>query len=170
MLTTISTSLNRYSVLDRLVERKLIGSYEGFRQHELTHAVSASVSFGQEEGFTVRVPFRFQDKYYILEPTSQRDANEPVTFTGIPLTIAGKELYSVVLDESVSPEHLKRRRARAAERYIQALSAQLALQNLMLTENEIGEDMPIITPKDELARKIQNNPGMRNFFERHNIR
>jgi len=49
----------------------------------------------------VRIPFRFQDRYWILVPRGKRDPDEVVKVPGIGLSISGKELSHCLDVESM---------------------------------------------------------------------
>ena len=47
----------------------------------------------------VRLPFRFQDRYWVLIPTNERDLNTEFRLSGVALTRSGRELAGVVGSE-----------------------------------------------------------------------
>lgn len=44
----------------------------------------------------VRLPFRFQDRYWVLIPTNERDSNMEFRLSGVALTRSGRELLRVL--------------------------------------------------------------------------
>ncbi len=69
----------------------------------------------------IRIPFYFQGKYWVLDPTTQRDAGKEFRLSGVALTKSGQELSRIVALES-------------AGKYAQALQAYFEEHNLKMTE------------------------------------
>ena len=69
----------------------------------------------------LRVPFRYQDRNWVLSPSDQRELGSEFRVSGVSLTQAGKELSKIVECEPV-PE------------YHQALVGFFASQSLVMTE------------------------------------
>lgn len=74
-----------------------------------------------EPGSTMRIPFRFQDRFWVLEPRPQRSKSGEFKVFGVALTHAGRELSRVVELEPM-PE------------YRQALVSFFEKQNLRMAE------------------------------------
>ena len=74
----------------------------------------------------VRLPFRFQDRYWVLIPTHKRDSNAEFRLSGVALTRSGRELSNVVGSEAMNE-------------FSQALSNFFQGQNLQMTEVESGK-------------------------------
>ena len=75
----------------------------------------------------IRMPFRFQDRYWILIPTSERDPNEEFRLSGVALTRSGRELSGIVGLESM-------------DQFSQALSGFFQREKLQMTE--VGSHEP----------------------------
>jgi hypothetical protein len=73
------------------------------------------------------MPFRFQDRYWILIPTSERDPNEEFRLSGVALTRSGRELSGIVGLESM-------------DQFSQALSGFFQREKLQMTE--VGSHEP----------------------------
>ena len=69
----------------------------------------------------IRIPFRFQNRYWVLIPTTKRDLNRNFKISGVAMTRSGRELSSVVGLESM-------------DEFFQALSGYFQRQNLQMTE------------------------------------
>ena len=76
--------------------------------------------FGQQNAI-LRIPFKFQDRHWVLAPSDQRALGSEYRVSGVGLTQAGKELSKIVECEPVSEYH-------------QALASFFASQNLAMTE------------------------------------
>ena len=71
----------------------------------------------------IRMPFRFQDRYWILIPTGERDLGKEFRPSGVALTRSGRELSGIVGLESM-------------EQFSQALSSFFQREKLQMTEVE----------------------------------
>ena len=69
----------------------------------------------------IRIPFSFQERYWILVPNAQRDLNKEFRLSGVALTRSGRELSAIVELE-------------AADKYALDLRKFLAKNGLTMTE------------------------------------
>ena len=69
----------------------------------------------------MRIPFRFQNRHWVLIPTSQRDPRKKLRLSGVAMTHSGRELSNVVGLETM-------------DEFFQALSSYFQRQNLKMTE------------------------------------
>ena len=74
-----------------------------------------------QQNSMLRVPFRFQDRNWVLAPSDQRESGSEFRVSGVALTQAGKELSKIVECEPVPDYH-------------QALAGFFASQSLVMTE------------------------------------
>ena len=106
-----------FDALNRLNEHGLIISdYNSWHDYRL----SIGLKLGRQPQL-IRMPFRFQDRYWILIPTSPRDLDKEFRLSGVALTRSGRELSNIVgLD--------------AMDQFSQALSSFFLREKLQLTE------------------------------------
>lgn len=91
-----SNSLEAYGLtfdtLNVLNEHGLIISdYNSWYDYKLSIGLK-----GDNPPRLIRIPFRFQDRYWILIPTSERDLSKEFRLSGVALTRSGRELSAVV--------------------------------------------------------------------------
>ena len=91
-----SNSLRAYGLnfdaLNRLNEYGLIISdYNSWHDYRLSIGLTID-----NPPQLIRIPFRFQDRYWILIPTSERDLSKEFRLSGVALTRSGRELSSIV--------------------------------------------------------------------------
>ena len=109
-----------FDKLNILNERGLIiGEYNSWYDMKMCIGISTP-SIGQQNAI-VRIPFRFEDRYWVLVPSDQRTLGSEYRVSGVALTQAGKELSKIV-ECQLMPE------------YFQALASFFASQNLVMTE------------------------------------
>ena len=65
-------------------------------RHDIRMCISSPGTTDQGKSVLVRVPFLFQNRYWILEPTKGRKAGAEYQVSGVALTKAGRELSRVV--------------------------------------------------------------------------
>ena len=65
-------------------------------RHDIRMCISSPGTTDQGKPVLVRVPFLFQNRYWILEPTKGRKAGAEYQVSGVALTKAGRELSRVV--------------------------------------------------------------------------
>ena len=73
----------------------------------------------------IRIPFRFQERYWVLTPSAQRTTSAEFKVHGVALTQAGKELSKIIECETMPG-------------YQQALANFFASQSLIMTEVKAG--------------------------------
>ena len=79
----------RYGNLNILNEHSLIVSdYDS--SYDMKLCIGVPVSESKQQNLLVRVPFRFQERYWVLVPSSQRKAGSEYRVSGVSLTQAGK--------------------------------------------------------------------------------
>ena len=61
----------------------------------------------RQEQLVLRVPFKFQNRYWILEPTSPREIGTEYRISGVALTKVGRELSRVVECQPI-PEYTEK--------------------------------------------------------------
>ena len=109
-----------YDELNILNEHGLIiGDYNSWHDMKMCIGISTP-SLGQHNA-GLRIPFRFEDRYWVLVPSDQRTLGSEYRVSGVALTQAGKELSMIVECEPV-PE------------YLQASASFSASQNFVMTE------------------------------------
>ena len=97
----------------------IIGDYNSWYDIKMCIGISTP-GLGQQNAI-LRIPVRFEDRYWVLVPSNQRTLGSEYRLSGVALTQAGKELSQIVGCEPV-PE------------YRQALASFFASQNLVMTE------------------------------------
>ncbi len=111
-----------FDALNRLNEHGLIISdYNSWYNYKM----SIGLEFGKPPQL-MRMPFRFQGRYWILPPTSERDLNQELRLTGVALTRSGRELSGIVGLENM-------------DEFFQALSDFFQRENLEMVEVENHE-------------------------------
>lgn len=118
-----SNSLGAYGLnfdaLNLLNEHGLIISdYNSWFDYRLSVGLKADHSTQ-----LIRIPFRFQNRYWVLIPTSERDLGEEFRLSGVAMTRSGRELSGVVDSE-------------AMDEFSQALSSFFQREKLQMTEVE----------------------------------
>ena len=114
-----------YSNLNILNEHSLIvSSYDS--SYDMKLSIGVPVPESKQQNLLVRIPFRFQERYWILVPSSQRKVGSEYRVSGVALTQAGKELFNIVEREPMPAYH-------------QALAGYFASQNLVMTEASHSE-------------------------------
>ena len=111
-----------YASLNILNEYGLIvPEYNSYYPYNIWIGITVGVS-GQE---TIRVPFTFQKRYWVLEPTPEFRQGGEFRLKGVMLTQAGRELQSVVAAE---PNH----------QFLEDLNEFFKKNNLQMTEVSSG--------------------------------
>ena len=106
-----------FDALNRLNEHGLIISdYNSSHDYRL----SVGLKLGRRPQL-IHVPFRFQDRYWILVPTNERDLDKEFRLSGVALTRSGRELSSIVGWDTM-------------DQFFQALSSFFLKKKLRLTE------------------------------------
>ena len=116
-----SNSLEAYglhfSALNLLNEHGLIISdYNSWYDYRLSVELKVA-----DSPHLIRIPFRFQNRHWVLIPTSERNHRKKIRLSGVAMTHSGRELSNVVGLETM-------------EEYFQALSSHFRRQNLQMTE------------------------------------
>ena len=110
----------QYGNLNILNEHSLIVSdYDS--SYDMKLSIGVHVPEYEQQNLLVRTPFGFQERYWILVPSSQKKVGSEYWVSGVALTQAGKELFNIVECE-LMPE------------YHQALAEYFASQNSVMTE------------------------------------
>ena len=97
----------------------IIGEYNSW--YDMKICIGISTPGRGQQNAVLRIPFRFEDRHWVLVPSDQRTLGSEYRLSGVALTQAGKELSQIVGCEPV-PE------------YRQALTSFFASQNLLMTE------------------------------------
>ena len=97
----------------------IIGDYDS--SYDIRMSIGIPTIRAQQPNAMIRVPFTFQGRHWILEPTPQSAIGQERRLHGVALTQAGKELYSIVEQEPIPDYH-------------QALVDYFASQHLTMTE------------------------------------
>lgn len=121
-----SNSLGAYGLdfdaLNRLNENGLIISdYNSWYDYRL----STGLRLDNPQQL-IRIPFRFQGRYWVLVPTSERNPDKELRLSGVALTRSGRELSRVVGSEVMGE-------------FSQALSSFFQKQKLQMMEVETHE-------------------------------
>lgn len=116
-----SNSLGAYGLdfdaLNRLNENGLIISdYNSWYDYR----ISTGLRLGNRPQL-IRIPFRFQDRYWALFPTSERNPDKEYRLSGVALTRSGRELSSIVGLETM-------------DEFLQALFGYFQKQNMQMKE------------------------------------
>lgn len=83
-----------YDVLNALNEHGLIISeYNSWYDHKMSIGIPLSAPF---PGQVVCLPFTFQGRYWVLVPTTQREASPEFKLSGVALTRSGREMSRIV--------------------------------------------------------------------------
>ncbi len=107
----------------------IISSYNSRYDFQAT----IGMAIGGARPSLIRIPFYFQGKYWVLVPTTQRDAGKNFWLSGVALTKSGQELSRIVALES-------------AEQYAQDLQDYFEKHNLRMTEVTNWESQLIPIP------------------------
>ena len=83
-----------------------------------------------EEKVVIRIPFRFQERHWILEPTTPREIDAEYQASGVALTKTGRELSSVV-------------ECQPMVEYSQKLKTYFTSQGLVMTEVDTWEILSV---------------------------
>ena len=97
----------------------IIGDYRSW--YDIRMCVSTFGMIDNRENVLIRVPFKFQDRYWVLEPQAEHEAGSEYRVSGVALTQAGREL-STIVDCQPMPE------------YHHALEGFLSSQAMIMTE------------------------------------
>ena len=124
-----SNSLREFGLqfgnLNILNEHSLIVSdYDS--SYDMKLCIGVLVRGYEQQNLLVRAPFRFQERYWVLVPSSRRKAGSEYKVSGVALTQAGKELFNIVECEPMPAYH-------------QAMAGYFAPQNLVMTEASHSE-------------------------------
>ena len=82
----------------------IINDYRSW--YDIRLCVSTFGKIDNQEDVVVRVPFRFQDRYWVLEPAVEHETGSEYRVSGIALTRAGIELSKIVECQAM-PEYNK---------------------------------------------------------------
>ena len=99
----------------------IIGDYNSWYDMRFCIGIPASGSNQQNTHSILRIPFRFQDRNWVLSPSEHRELDSEFRVSGVALTQVGKELSKIVECDPV-PE------------YHQALVGFFATHSLVMTE------------------------------------
>ena len=99
----------------------IIADYRSW--YDIRICVGVTARNEKQEELVVRIPFGFQDRYWILESTKPRKTDTAYRVSGVALTKAGRELSRVVECQPVSG-------------YDQALEAFFVSQGFIMTETD----------------------------------
>ena len=97
----------------------IISDYNSWYDFKLCIGVPTADS--EQRNVIVRIPFGFQNRYWVLVPSAQRTIGAEQRVTGVALTQVGKELSRIVECEPLAEYH-------------QALADFFVSQNLVMTE------------------------------------
>ena len=89
--------------------------------YDIRMCISTFGMTDDQEKVLVRVPFRFQDRYWVLDPPARRETGSEYRVSGVALTQVGRELSGIV-DCQQMPE------------YHQALEGFFSSQGMTMTE------------------------------------
>ena len=109
----------------------IIADYDSW--YDISTSISAFGINDNQEKVIARIPFLFQDRYWVLKPTKQRKVGAEYRVSGVALTKAGQELTNVVDHQPVSG-------------YIQKVEAFFSSQDMVMTEVDNG--LPHIVDTD----------------------
>ena len=99
-------------------------------RYDIRACISTFGTNEKHEQLVVRIPFRFEDRYWVLEPTTPRKTGVEYRATGVALTKAGRELLTIVGCQPVSG-------------YRQELEAFFTSQKMVMTEVDRGSPQVI---------------------------
>ncbi|MYC32454.1 MAG: DUF2806 domain-containing protein [Chloroflexi bacterium] len=102
----------------------IISDYNSW--YDMKMCIGISTPGLDQQNAILRIPFRFENRYWVLVPSDQRTLGFEYRVSGVALTQAGKDLSQIVECEPV-PE------------YRQALASFFASQNLVMAEVAIPE-------------------------------
>ena len=97
----------------------IIADYKSW--YDIRMCISTFGTNENQEEIVVRVPFRFENRYWVLEPSAPRETGAEYRVSGVALTKAGRELLRVVECQPI-PE------------YRQKLDAFFTSQGFVMTE------------------------------------
>ena len=97
----------------------IISDYNSW--HDMKMCIGIPGPGSDQQLSTVRIPFGFQERYWVLMPSAQKRMGAECRISGVALTQAGKELSKIIECEAM-PE------------YRQALADFFTSQNLIMTE------------------------------------
>ncbi len=120
-----------FNNLNILNEHGLIISDYGSRR-DMRMCIGIPAPISEERLSMIRLPFGFQERNWVLTPSSKRTTGAEYRISGVALTQAGKELYKIIECKEM-PEYHK------------ALADFFASQNLIMTEVN-GPEAHIIYP------------------------
>ena len=101
----------------------IIADYNSW--YDISTSISAYGTDDNQEKIVGRIPFLFQERYWVLRPTRQRKVGAEYRVNGVALTKAGQELTNVVDHQTVP-------------RYIQKLEAFFSSHGMVMTEVDNG--------------------------------
>lgn len=97
----------------------IISDYNSWYDYRMS--IGLLTRFDNKQTHIIRIPFKFQKRYWILAPSSERETNSELRISGVALTQAGKELFKIIECKEMPDYH-------------QALADFFATQNLVMTE------------------------------------